>query len=344
MGNGTMTREIGSEFHWMGFDSGHGLTLPVSGTLVFSGRTAIETVLLNIPNAKKALLPAYCCDSMIEPFRRAGIDTGFYPVEFEEGLVANISEFEDANILLWCSYFGFHTPMPDLTAFLGRGGMIIEDITHSLLSDRPYHPQSQYLVASLRKWEPICCGGYCAAIDGELRHLPTKPPPDAFLETKCAAMEMKAAYLVDVDEEKKSRFLQMFAESNTWLAENYSQLAIDPLSRRYLANADTEVQKRTRRQNAAALYRGLDGAVQFLFPLENMDCPLFVPIVLPKNRDELRKELIANRIYCPIHWPHPNADCYSNLYDSELSLICDQRYTVEDMQRIVRVIRHFLEG
>jgi len=339
-----MTEEIGSEFHSIPTEQGCGLTYPIPGTLAFSGRTAIETVLLNLPKAKKALLPSYCCDSMLEPFRRAGIDVGFYPVEFEDGLIAYISEFEDANILLWCNYFGFHTPMPDLTDYVGCGGVIIEDVTHSLLSDRVYHPQSHYLVASLRKWEPIACGGYCAAISGELKHIPTELPCSGFLESKRAAMEMKAAYLTDGDEEKKSRYLPMFSESNTWLAENYSRLSIDPCSQKYLAHIDMEKQKSIRRRNAELLYSGLTNTVRFLFPLEDMDCPLFVPIILPEKRDALRKELTANQIYCPIHWPHPNANCYSNLYDSELSLICDQRYTVEDMQRIVRVIRRFLEG
>ncbi len=61
-----MVREIGSEFHRMPFESGHGLILPAPGSLVFSGRTAIETVLKEIPEARKAALPSYCCDRMID--------------------------------------------------------------------------------------------------------------------------------------------------------------------------------------------------------------------------------------------------------------------------------------
>lgn len=48
-------------------------------------------------------------------------------------------------------------------------------------------------------------------------------------------MELKKEYLLDLDKEKKTRFLSMFGESNLWLAENYSGLSIDPWSKEYLS-------------------------------------------------------------------------------------------------------------
>ena len=96
-------------------------------------------------------------------------------------------------------------------------------------------------------------------------------------------------------------------------------------------------QRRIRQENARVLYEGLGNRVKFMFPVENMDCPLFVPILLP-NRNEVRAHLTKNEIYCPVHWPKPEG-CDSNIYDLELSLICDQRYGIEDMERIVSVIK-----
>ena len=76
-----------------------------------------------------------------------------------------------------------------------------------------------------------------------------------------------------------------------------------------------------------------------MFDIENMDCPLFVPVIIKNGkRDVIRKKLVDNEIYCPVHWPHPDANCESNLYEMELSLVCDQRYGREDMQRIVDVL------
>lgn len=319
-------REIGSEFQYIRPDNGRGLAYPRPGSLVFSGRTAIEAVLMKLPEARTALLPSYCCDSMIVPFRAAGIDVDFYKVEWDSGLKIEIDG--KADILVWCNYFGFHYPMLDFD------GVIIEDITHSFLSNFTFHPQSDYLVASLRKWNPILCGGYCS-IEAE-----GVEPPEKFVENKKMAMELKTEYLEDLDKGKKSKFLQIFSDSNHWLAENYSGFLIDSWSRDFLKNIDIEKQRRIRRENAKILYEGLRNRVRFMFPESDMDCPLFVPILIP-NRDEVRAYLIKNEIYCPVHWPKPEG-CDSNIYSQELSLICDQRYGSEDMERIVSTIKEVL--
>ena len=321
-----MAREIGSEFHRMPFENGHGLTFPRPGSLVFSGRTAIEAVLLRLPDVHTALLPSYCCDSMIVPFRDAGIDVKFYQIDWDNGLKVEINGLAD--ISLWCNYFGFKKEMPELSS------VVVEDITHSILSTTSSHSRSDYLVASLRKWEPINCGGYCSV------KMDREAPPDEFVRLKSAAMELKKDYLEDMDPEKKPQFLSMFGESNHWLAEHYSGLSIDSFSRDFLMRIDVEQQRRIRRENARVLYEGLSGKVQFMFPIEDMDCPLFVPVLLP-NRDEVRAHLTKNEIYCPVHWPKPKG-CESNIYDLELSLICDQRYGIEDMERIVSVILEVL--
>lgn len=319
-------REIGSEFHRVAPDSGNGLIYPRPGSLVFSGRTAIDAVLKQLPDAHTALLPSYCCDSMLVPFRAAGIDVSFYKVEWDDRLKVEVDG--DADVLLWCNYFGFENEIPSFN------GVIIEDITHSMLSDFPSHPQSDYLVASLRKWEPVNCGGYCSVeVDGTT-------PPEEFVNHKTAAMELKAEYLEEPEAEKKQRFLQMFGESNHWLAENYSGLRIDAFSAKYLDHVDLERQQSIRRENARILYKGLSGKAQFMFPVENMDCPLFVPILIP-NRDKVRTHLTKNEIYCPVHWPRPEG-CESNIYNQELSLICDQRYGIEDMERIVSTIKEVI--
>lgn len=322
-------REIGSEFQRVPPDSGRGLIYPRHGSLVFSGRTAIEAVLKKTACAHTVLLPSYCCDSMILPFRDAGIDVQFYKVEWDEGLKIEIDG--SADILMWCNYFGFQSPRFSFPDF---DGVIIEDITHSLLSTIPSHPQSDYLVASLRKWEPVNCGGYCSVeVDGKI-------PPDEFITLRTAAMELKTEYLNDLDVEKKPKFLKMFTDSNHWLAKNYSGLGIDRFSREYIGSVDMEKQRRIRRENARALYEGLQDKVQFMFPVVDMDCPLFVPILL-EHRDKVRAHLTKNEIYCPVHWPKPEG-CESNIYNQELSLICDQRYGIEDMERIVSVIKEVI--
>ncbi len=52
--------------------------------------------------------------------------------------------------------------------------------------------------------------------------------------------------------------------------------------------------------------------------------------------------LFNENIFVPIHWPVEDVDMQgnNNLYKMELSLICDQRYEKEDMERIIRGIEN----
>lgn len=338
-------QEIGSEFHYCDSMTGRGFQKfnLMDEAYVFSGRTAIETVLNNIPSAKRALLPSYCCESMIVPFRKANIEVEFYDVYFDEKLKIQLEEYQDADIILWCNYFGFKIDRPDFTKFIENDGIVIEDITHSFLSSEPYDTHSSYLVASIRKWGPLLSGGYCGSTQDALRKVPVLEPAEEFISLKKEAMMQKKKY-IEKNENTTKDFLCKFAESNKWLADNYSQLTIDIESKNIFLNHDWEMNRKCRRDNARILYNGLKDCtnIQFLFHEDEMDCPLFVPVIIINNqRDAIRQKLIENKIYCPIHWPKPNDRCKSNLYDWELSLICDYRYKEVDMRRIISIIQEY---
>jgi len=341
-----MFREIGSEFERMEPEyavQSRWLPECEDECLTFSGRTAIETVLRDLGSVKKALLPGYCCDSMIEPFRAAGAEVRHYPVEpFFRGETA-LEIPEDCDVVLWCNYFGFRHGFPEaaLQEFRSRGGIVIEDITHSLLSENQSHLCSDYLVASLRKWFPISSGGFCGKRRGRLRQKPQTQPTEEFLSLRGDAMERKKAYIDQGNTGDKGLFLQLYGQANALLARNYSDTAIDAGSQALLERQNVASIRRIRRENARILYQGLEKVpgVEPLFPVEWMDCPIFLPVRLaPQIRGMIRQKLTDAAIYCPIHWPRPNAECESPLYEQELSLICDQRYNPDDMNRMMEVL------
>lgn len=84
-----------------------------------------------------------------------------------------------------------------------------------------------------------------------------------------------------------------------------------------------------------------------LFPeLSENDCPLFVPIII-EQRDELKKMLISKGVYCPVHWPiskyHVLTEGTREIYEKELSIIYDQRYSIEDMKKICCLIKEYMK-
>ena len=118
---------------------------------------------------------------------------------------------------------------------------------------------------------------------------------------------------------------------------------MDNLSYALYKTENFAAMRHKRRENAKYLHEHLKG-VRFIGELTENTVPLFVPVFFEttEQRNAVRKKLIEAQIYCPIHWPKPAqipADFAVNkIYDTELSLICDQRYDLDDMMRMVEVI------
>lgn len=337
-------REIGSEFWETPVGNGEGIIKPnniIDEQFVFSGRTAIDLILKTEQNIRKAMLPSYICESVITPFLDANIEVSFYQVECRNGMVFDLNIEPDTDCLFWCNYFGYKSQMPDLSNFIKRGGIVIEDITHSYFSKQQSNEQSHYLLASLRKWEPVICGGYCASRKKAFESESLRSPSKVYIKKKQDAMRLKRKYLFSKKEVDKNDYLTMFSESNKWLSKNFSSLLIDDFSLEYFSHIDYQKEYEKRRYNAMILHENLKGHddIELLFEADEMDCPLFVPIIIRNGlRDIVQRRLIENDIYCPVHWAKPNMNCNSNLYEMEISLICDQRYEKRDMQRIIDIL------
>ena len=74
--------------------------------------------------------------------------------------------------------------------------------------------------------------------------------------------------------------------------------------------------------------------------------PFFVPIFI-NDRNKLRSAMFQNKIFTPVHWPYEsnrlNGNKKNKIYDIELSLICDQRYGIDDMKRMIDIIEEWKE-
>ena len=298
-------------------------------------------------------MPAWGCDSMIAPFVARGIDVRFYDIElnadnnssFESGksvvnYITNTDGMDDTDIFYVTNYFGYENTLSVETVkrFKERGSIILYDRTHAfLMEEDPYLTLAEYSFASIRKWMGVIGG---AVVDGIGE---CKLKPCSYLACKEKAMRMKKAFIEGDETIEKQAFLNFYGEFGHHLAEDYRNYEMDDLSYALYKSEDMAVMRRKRRENAQYLHEHLKG-VRFMGELTDNAAPLFVPVFFEsrEQRDTVRKKLIDVQIYCPVHWPKPTlipADFEANeVYDTELSLICDQRYNTEDMQRIVTVV------
>ncbi len=315
---------------------------------LLSGRTAINYVLDNILNTRKIFnvyFPSYCCESMVEPFIKRGINVEYYTVDYKNKLEYNIDLDYKCDIFFAMSYFGFSETNMDeyISNFKSKDIIVIEDITHRLLNNSPFCAKSDYLVASLRKWFPVISGGLAVNLNGKFIIDEENETSDKLVEIKKEAMLRKKDF-ISQNKGDKNIFLGLFKSANDMLKVVDKNLKMDNESYQILNSIDLLETKRKRVENAKLIYDNMKNKYKELLPfkLTENDCPLFVPI-LYKHRDNLRKELINNRIYCPIHWPCVNEMNNSIIYANELSLICDQRYTSEDIQTYIGKLIKMLE-
>lgn len=333
--------EIGSEF-WLEEPIPKAI-LHRDGVYTISGRTAIDLIIQDIlPNRKvqNVYMPAWCCDSMLAPFVDRGIKAKLYDVRFDGQLDYLVDENKQADIFYVTNYFGYeNTVVFDIVKqFKNNGAIILYDRTHSFLMDNdPYLPLADYSFASIRKWMGVIGG---AVVEG-VKDVALKPCP--YLEPKETAMRMKQVYMAGDDAVEKQEFLKLYGEFGHHLAEDYRDYAMDDLSYAIYKATEFDAMKARHRANAQYLHEHLN--LKFLSSLTPNACPLFVPVLFDtkEERDHVRKKLIEAEIYCPIHWPKPAqipAGFEANMiYDTELSLICDQRYDISDMQRIIGTIQ-----
>ncbi len=330
-----MAREIGSEF-WdvpvMAKDNG---LFPADTQWFLSGRSALRAIINSIPDsAKTAALPSWCCESMVRPFLDAGLEVRFYSVYVKNGkLVQDIRT--DADILFVMDYFGF---ADEQTGSKHGGGVVIRDMTHSVFSAS--YDDADFYFGSIRKWCGIWTGGFSW---GRKLIAPEKTD-EQFVALRKSAMEHKAEF-IKLGETGEKEYLKQFSEAEDIL-DRYELAAASGRDEELIRHIDSALIRQKRRSNAKVLMEGLKDYLLFPEMKEN-DCPLFVPILVPDGRrNDLRRYLIDRSIYCPAHWPvskyHTLNPRELFLYANEMSVVCDQRYDVNDMCRIVAEVKRFL--
>lgn len=331
-----LNHEIGSEFWNVPICEKKCNVFERSMQWYLSGRNALQAVIQDIEAKKKirtVAMPSWCCHTMIAPFVEAGIEVYFYPVYWDKSngnLRVEISTVCDALFLM--DYFGYYS---DITA---NHPCIIRDVTHSVFSHT--YTDADYYFGSLRKWCGVWTGGYAWTREGGI--LPMKEGENGeYIMLREKAMRLKERHIQGYPDKT---YLEIFRQAENLL----DTCSIMPAACRDIGLAghlDVEFIKIRRRKNAEIL---MDALKEYLvFPkLKDTDCPLSVPIYVPDGkRERLRHYLKKHKIYCPVHWPvssyHVLDEKTAFLYRNGISLVCDQRYTERDMQKMVYVIKKF---
>lgn len=321
-----------------------------------TGRSAISLILqsieIEVPQRKRAILPVFTCHTVVDPFVRAGFEIFPYYIgsdlvvdeEYLQKLIKDVKP----SVLLFHNYFGFETFRLSSTTwdYLNYfNTLVIEDCTQSLYSRFP-KSRADFFVASIRKWSGVPDGGFAVRSKGYFNHRPIVY--DKILEkAKVEASLLKYDYIVHQKGSKKA-FMDAFSMAENRINQQKEIFSIAPVSSYVQRHLDVKDLCRRRVQNYTQLYDALydKSDLNTVFSsLKHYDdvIPLYFPVYCD-DRKRVQSILASHDIYAPILWPCPKE--YAGIedatiryiYDHLLCIPIDQRYDCDDMNRIIEVL------
>ena len=315
--------------------------IPADWALYRSGRDALRAF-AGLAGRKRILMPALSCASMVLPFRQSGWEVAFYRLKPE--LSADEADvcrkLCDGDVLLYMRYFGIR-PFSD--AFLegvradGRDILFLEDRTHDIWVqrvDEGFQPDA--VAASLRKWAALPEGGM---LKTSLGAYPAETDT-RYGDLRREAMEKKSRYLECGDEALNLEAREKYSRAERLLDESAEPVHMAPQYEALLRSLDFASILEARRRNLRRLLEAFsplfeDGSVRLMTDKPE-NSGLYLPILI-ENRDNVQRELIRRRLYCPAAiWPEPPeavgvCPVSHDVTEKMLSVLCDQRYDENDM-------------
>jgi hypothetical protein len=287
-----------------------------------SGRHCLRYI-LQVQQPSKVFIPYYCCDSVLEQLRDKGIEYECYHIDDR----LEINEFpilKQGQRLVYVNYFGLKTDYAE-RLYRKYGSNIILDYTQAFFC-RPIKDIDTFY--SPRKFFGVPDGGY----------LYTKRINTASLERDTSLTRF--AHLVGRLDQSATAFYKDFGKASATLSsEPVKQMS--KVSQHILNGIDYSRARLVRERNFYYLHAQLKETNLLSLDLNTVSGPMIYPYLT--DDPDLRQRLITSKIYVATYWPELKGRVKKNSEENKLveyllPLPIDQRYDLEDMQRIVKII------
>ena len=336
--------EFGSDFHTVEYPQGGESILNFfpDSNLYVSGRQA----LLDLAMArgwKRLWVPSYFCGETLKCISRAGIELSRYAINPSLDPIVVIGDIpvnKDDGLLV-VNYFGLF----DKRTFVDVGCEVVEDHTHNLIGNWAIESNADWCIASLRKTLPVADGGI---LWSPRKHtLPVKPLSNhlttSVIERRSKAMYLKYRYLRG-EEVRKEKYLNLFRETEEEL-DGLPVSAISDFSLSIIRGLDIRKWYDEKHKNWSLLHDKLYDckSINILSPENGKDCPFSLTLQFVDNetRNKIRKSLIEKSVYPAILWTIQNREDKNaqSFGDKMLSIHCDGRYSIKDMETLSLLIK-----
>ena len=290
-----------------------------------TGRNAFKYI-LKTKKPKKVFISNFICDSVIEPLEELKINHEFYNIDKNFEIVQDIQLQKD-EMIFYVNYFALKSNYIEKLAHK-YNNKLIADNTQAFFQKPLKDIDTIY---SPRKFFGVSDGGY----------LSTNKFLDEDLEQD-ESYDSSIQLLGRIDKNASS-FYDCYQKAEQRLI-NQPIKKMSNLTQSILSSIDYKNIIKKRKENFEFLYKELGN-----MNLINMESDLdMVPFVYPFmiEDDSLRQKLIESKIYIAKYWNEVlNRKNVSDIEKDFVNMIfplpVDQRYDLQDMKRIVKVIKEF---
>lgn len=312
---------------------------------LFNARSGIKLV-VNQLRPHNVWLPSYLCPTIISAIDQNITHINFYPISETLSVVSKefLVSLNPNDLFLCIDYFGYPFDRNILEQVKQCGCKIFRDCSQALFFDFQNDQLCEYHLFSPRKFLGVPDGGilhFKHRKDGVENQLP--PPPYETFNLLFEALLLRREFDLYGGERN---WTVLFDQSEEQFSPNLykmSQLS-DYLLRFGFDYEDIIVKRRSNYLLLAEKLRDLA-----IFP----DLPINVtPLGFPIRymlRTKLQKALFTKNIYPPIHWnieghvPEIYKESHK-LSHQILTIPCDQRYSLEDMDLIAEEVLGIING
>ena len=297
------------------------------GVLLNSGRNALEYVFRALGDIKHLYVPYYTCDVVMEPIEKLNISYTYYHInQILELDVLPTLNFGD--YLIYTNYFGIKDEYVKSLAE-HYGSRLIVDNAQAWFAEPIKGINTFY---SPRKYVGVPDGGvaYCS------KHLDDNLFEQDYSYDRCAHL------LKRIDLSPSDGYADFKATSKKLVGQPIKR--VSTLTKTMLASIDFEEIKNRRLQNYNYLHKHLCETNLLHLPmLYSFACPMVYLYMV--SDASLKQKLIEKQVFVPTYWPNVLEWCKPQDWEYELAektafIPIDQRYGIEDMQRIIAVINN----
>lgn len=298
-------------------------------TLVFNTARACLRYTILCRHIKKVYLPYYICDSVVDAMSDENTEYFFYGINDSLEIDTQIPELASHEVLLYVNYFGLKDHyIAELQNIHGKNLLI--DNSQAFFQ-KSY--QYSWSFNSARKFFGVTDGAYLYA-----------PDYDNSTEQTWPMAQYDNTYLTQRTYGSQKMAYQGFVEHERHLSTQIK--SISHHSHNTLKNTDYKKCALTRRQNFLYLHKNLSPFNQLkIESLSDKSVPLYYPFLCEVG---IRNRLIEQGLFIPCLWQevkHRSTTQFAwekYLSSNLLALPIDQRYNIDDMKTILKILHDHL--